>query len=108
MNPVIEQFTFGVLRSIASFISVVSFPSSRMRVMCASAGCTLLFAAAQAQALSQSQPDRAEADADTLQEIIITARKREESVQSIPETVVAISSEVLEKAHFTKMDDLGS
>ena len=108
MNPVIKQFTFGVLRSIASFISVVSFPSSRMRVMCASAGCTLLFAAAQAQALSQSQPDRAEADADTLQEIIITARKREESVQSIPETVVAISSEVLEKAHFTKMDDLGS
>ena len=48
-----------------------------------------------------------EAGTTTLAEIIITARKREESIQSIPESIVAISSQVLDNAHITAMDDLG-
>jgi outer membrane receptor protein involved in Fe transport len=42
-----------------------------------------------------------EEDTNTLKEIVITARKREESSQNIPETVVAIGSQVLEDAHIT-------
>ncbi len=76
-------------------------------LLCLSTGCTLIFTAAHAQTAAQTQSTPTEADTYTLTEIIITARKREESIQSIPETVVAISSQVLEDAHITAMDDLG-
>jgi iron complex outermembrane recepter protein len=71
------------------------------------AGCSVPLTTARAQntPYKQSTPD--EADTTTLAEIIITARKREESVQSIPESIVAISSQVLDNAHITAMDDLG-
>ena len=45
-------------------------------------------------------------EADTLVEIIVTARKRSEDVQKIPETVVSLDSKLLEDSHFTKIDDL--
>jgi outer membrane receptor protein involved in Fe transport len=72
-----------------------------------STACTLLFATAHAQTASHTYPAGTEAETIALEEIIITARKREESLQNIPETVVAIGSDVLENAHITAMDDLG-
>jgi iron complex outermembrane receptor protein len=81
--------------------------ASRATVLCIAAGCTLLFTAAHGQISTQTLSTPSEADTYTLTEIIITARKREESIQSIPESVAAISAQVLENAHITKMDDLG-
>jgi iron complex outermembrane recepter protein len=108
MNLATEQFASSALHSIESLVFRMPLSASRMMVLLLSAGCTLLLATAHAQTYSQTQSTRTEAEATTLEEIIITARKREESVQNIPETIVAISSEVLENAHFSRMDDLGA
>jgi outer membrane receptor protein involved in Fe transport len=42
-----------------------------------------------------------------LEEIVVTARKREETIQSIPETVTALSREAINEAHITRPDDIG-
>jgi iron complex outermembrane receptor protein len=69
--------------------------------------CAVVTATAHAQTAPQAQSPQHEADTNTLEEITITARKRVESVQSIPESVAAIGSQVLDDAHITKMDDIG-
>jgi iron complex outermembrane receptor protein len=43
-----------------------------------------------------------------LAEIVVTARKRTEDVQAIPEVVEVISAAVLDQAHVTRIDDLGN
>jgi iron complex outermembrane receptor protein len=43
-----------------------------------------------------------------LDEIIVTARKRSESIQDIPATVQAISSSTILENHMTQLDDIGS
>ena len=49
-----------------------------------------------------------EAGADTaLEEIIVTARKRDESLREIPESVSAISSFELEQGHISHINDIG-
>jgi len=42
-----------------------------------------------------------------LEEVVVTARKREETIQSIPETVAALSRETIDEAHITRPDDIG-
>jgi iron complex outermembrane receptor protein len=50
-----------------------------------------------------------EANQETgLTEIVVTARKRVESMQSIPESVEAFGAQEIRDAHITKIDDLGS
>ena len=44
----------------------------------------------------------------SLLEIIVTARKRSETVQSIPESIDAFGSQEISDAHITKIDDLGN
>ena len=44
---------------------------------------------------------------DALEEIIVTARKRSEVIQNIPESIQAFGGQELVDAHFTKLDDLG-
>jgi iron complex outermembrane receptor protein len=51
-------------------------------------------------AATQSAPD-------TLEELIVTARKRSEIVQDIPESIQAFGARELADAHLTKLDDLG-
>jgi iron complex outermembrane receptor protein len=51
-------------------------------------------------AATQSTPD-------TLEEVIVTARKRSEVVQDIPESIQAFGARELADAHVTKLDDLG-
>ena len=47
--------------------------------------------------------------ADTiLAEIVVTARKRAEIVQSIPESIEAFGPQEIRDAHITKIDDLGN
>jgi len=43
---------------------------------------------------------------DGLEEVLVTARKRTEDVQKIPESVSALSSQAIEDAHVTQLDDL--
>jgi iron complex outermembrane receptor protein len=52
--------------------------------------------------------DGASAAEARLEEVVVTARKRSEVAQNIPETIAAIGSKELENAHVTKMDDLGN
>jgi iron complex outermembrane receptor protein len=45
---------------------------------------------------------------DSLEEIIVTARKRSESMQDIPESIQAIGTQELFNAHITRVDDIGN
>jgi iron complex outermembrane receptor protein len=68
------------------------------------------FALLTGTALAQTAPS-AQATAshseDALEEIIVTARKRSEVIQNIPESIQAFGEQELVDAHFTKLDDLG-
>ena len=48
------------------------------------------------------------AEQSGLAEIIVTARKRVETTQSIPESIEAFGSQEIADAHITKIDDLGN
>jgi iron complex outermembrane receptor protein len=43
-----------------------------------------------------------------LTEIVVTARKRVETIQSIPESIEAFGAQEINDAHITKIDDLGN
>src|SRR5580765_804713 len=53
-----------------------------------------------------AQPAAADARADTLEEIVVTARKREENLQTTPVAVSALSAEMLERNRIVRLDDL--
>jgi iron complex outermembrane recepter protein len=42
------------------------------------------------------------------QEIVVTARKRRESIQDIPASIDAIPESVIKQSHITQLDDIGS
>ena len=48
------------------------------------------------------------ASADDLQEIVVTARFKQENLQSTPLTLTALSAEALEQRSFKSLDDIGS
>jgi iron complex outermembrane receptor protein len=56
---------------------------------------------------AQAQEVAAEPQTDSMQEIIVTARKRSETMQDIPESIEALGAQELANAHVTKLDDLG-
>ena len=43
-----------------------------------------------------------------LDEIVVTARKRTEALMDVPASITAISSAMIEEAHMTQIDDIGS
>jgi hypothetical protein len=45
---------------------------------------------------------------DVLATIIVTARKKSESVQSIPESITVIDANTISRAHLTTLDDFNS
>ena len=74
-----------------------------------------LFAGVTAQAEGAPAPQPSAApqpsipSAETgLTEIIVTARKRSETAQSIPESIQAFGAEEISDAHLTRIDDLGN
>src|SRR5712672_3198166 len=78
---------------ITAFISAVSLPIMGLGTV-------------QAEGISdQSNPH---AEQSGLAEIIVTARKRVETTQSIPESIEAFGSQEISDAHITKIDDLGN
>ena len=66
----------------------------------------LLAGTAHAQTTPPAQVAAAHAE-DALEEIIVTARKRSEVLQNIPESIQAFGEQELANAHVTKLDDLG-
>ena len=63
--------------------------------------------AAQAQVDTSSESASA-SEPPGLTEIIVTARKRVESMQTIPESIDAFGPQEISDAHITKIDDLGN
>ena len=57
--------------------------------------------------VGSAQPS-AESEPSGLAEIVVTARKRAETTQSIPESIEAFGSQEIDDAHITKIDDLGN
>ena len=56
-------------------------------------------------AQTSTATDRKPAEID---ELVVTARKREESVQDIPASVSAISSATIQQQHITQIDDIAT
>src|SRR5258708_11952089 len=68
---------------------------------------TLLASTARAQPATVSETDTANQEPG-LTEIVVTARKRVETMQSIPESIVAFGAQEISEAHIVKIDDLGN
>jgi outer membrane receptor protein involved in Fe transport len=83
--------------------SVVQFLRSAAVLGLAFCGGALASMSAQAQAAAAAEPQT-----DSMQEIIVTARKRSETMQDIPESIEALGAQELANAHVTKLDDLGA
>ncbi len=64
-------------------------------------------AAAPAAAVAGATPP-ASAPEEQLDEIVVTARKRAESIQDIPASIHAIPESVIKENHITQLDDIGS
>ncbi|MDE0285351.1 MAG: hypothetical protein OXN26_12480, partial [Gammaproteobacteria bacterium] len=62
--------------------------------------------AAPAGALFTSQAVMAQGDA-VLEEIIVTARKREENVLEIPESLITFTGDMVESANINGLEDIG-
>jgi iron complex outermembrane receptor protein len=69
---------------------------------------TFLAHSAVAQVLSAPSSSTSENPDIRLMEIIVTARKVGEDIQSIPESITAIDARTLAAAHLTTLDDLNS
>lgn len=69
---------------------------------------TVLTGAAHAQTPLNSQTPEALPAADELQEVVVTARKRSELLQNIPESIQAFGAKELDDAHITRLDELGN
>ena len=70
-------------------------------------GSVLVLAFALAIPCAPAAAEEASADDSVLEEIIVTARKRNESLQEIPESVSAISGDELEQGSITHINDIG-
>ena len=70
-------------------------------------GTLLAFAVALGLPCASAAAEETSARNDVLEEIIVTARKRNESLQEIPESVSAISGDELEAGGITHINDIG-
>src|SRR5882724_6308015 len=92
-------------RGCAAFGSLLTLWSGALLI--AAAVSTIAVSGAHAQAVTTSEPTSSSGQSG-LAEIIVTARKRVESMQSIPESIDAFGPQEISDAHITKIDDLGN
>lgn len=78
--------------------------SVKFRVLAANA-LTLIATAAPAMAQEPGERPSASAGAD---DIVVTARRREESLQSVPVSITALSSEMLEQKSVQDLSDVAT
>ena len=65
-----------------------------------------LVATSVAGAAGLAMPAHAQGGASALEEIVVTARKREESLQDIPIAISAFTAEQIENRGITRLEDL--
>jgi iron complex outermembrane receptor protein len=77
----------------------------RARLLCVAAGCAVVLAigSAHAEGVASSAITR---ESIGLEEIVVTARKREENIQSVPATITAFSADQLTQSVIVRADDL--
>ena len=83
----------------------------RFRMSAPLAGVGILVAAGAANAQTQVATTSSASSDDTglaLQEIVVTARRREESLEDVPQTVNALSADSIEKLNFLKFEDVAA
>ena len=68
----------------------------------------MVLATAAAQAAQQARPPRVQPEATGLEEIVVTAQRREERLQDVPVAVTAISAEQLRSRGITNVSDLSA
>jgi iron complex outermembrane receptor protein len=65
-------------------------------------------ASAQTQAVAAATAAASEDSGLALQEIIVTARRKDESLEDVPETVNAVTSDAIERLNLLKFDDIAA
>lgn len=75
------------------------------KLLCAS---TLLSAAWAAPAFAQAETAAASVDSGQIDEIVVTARKREESLNEVPLSVTAVTATTIERTGITSIDRLNA
>jgi iron complex outermembrane receptor protein len=75
-------------------------------VLLAGASLATVCAAHEAYAAAEPSASPAVADEATLGEIVVTARRKSESLQEVPQTVNAVTSESLQKLNITQFQDV--
>src|SRR6516165_2744905 len=73
---------------------------------CASASFIAIASTATAQNAPASAPAAAPAEETSLGEIVVTARRRSESLQEVPQTVNAVSADTLQKLNIRQFTDV--
>src|SRR6516165_5129012 len=73
---------------------------------CASASFIAIASTATAQNAPASAPAAAPAEGASLGEIVVTARRRSESLQEVPQTVNAVTAETLQKLNIRQFQDI--
>jgi iron complex outermembrane receptor protein len=69
-------------------------------------GCAGTWAAAADTGPSESTPPAAASESFEIQEIVVTAQRREESVQNVPITIQAVTGEELQQLNASSLEDL--
>src|SRR5882762_7472210 len=89
-------------------MTIMRLPSSQLAsnsIRGIFAALALLTGTALAQTAPPAQVTASHSE-DALEEIIVTARKRSEVMEDIPESIQAFGAQELADSHFTKLDDL--
>src|SRR5688572_18566739 len=89
---------------------------SRIQIMLAASGIALISSGAVAQTAPEQSADpateaysRTEAnEAEGSEDIVVTARRRAESLQDVPQTVNAVTNETIEKLNIQNFQDIQS
>ena len=79
----------------------------KRRVIISLAASSLLVIASETPSQAQSPPAEQQAEAsDQIEEIVVTARRMQESLQDVPQTVVAVTSAEVEKFNLLQLQDI--
>src|ERR1700730_1902316 len=83
-------------------------PRTRAGLATLALGLAGTFNGAACLAADETPDARAAAAEDWVEEILLSAAKRSETVLDIPASITAISAATLEEAHVTQLDDLNA
>ena len=76
-----------------------------LRLILLAGGCSLAFAT-HAMAQDQDAPPTTASSANTVEQVIVTAQKREENVQTVPLSVSPVTAATIERLHITDFKDV--